>query len=266
MSGQARSSIIGKAQAAEEAAREVRRKTGQDKNISSANIDAAARKRVSLKKSSAPVKLRRTQEERRAESEEKLLAAAVHVLARKGWIGMTLAEVGEVAGYSRGQATHQFGSKTALLRAIVFRAHRMISERMLTTPSVDGLQAVLKYVSMYVSRSNEEWVNVRANLLLRAETLLEDSEIIDVLEESTRPIVSWLELNLRIGITNGEVRSDVDPVLGAEFVMGLMRGVAQQYLSEGRTDNLHKNRKQWIRLVEKALAVPVDREEVKLKR
>ena len=34
---------------------------------------------------------------------------------------MTLAEVGELAGYSRGLATHHFGSKAGLLTAILDR-------------------------------------------------------------------------------------------------------------------------------------------------
>src|SRR5699024_4887137 len=62
---------------------------------------------------------RRTQAERRQEAEKRLLDAALEVVARRGSVRMTLAEVGEVAGYSRGLAAHRFGNKAGLLRALV---------------------------------------------------------------------------------------------------------------------------------------------------
>jgi AcrR family transcriptional regulator len=253
MDEQPRSSIVGKGQAAKGALRAVPLEREEVTGVSSAN--SVAGRRAASRGSIPPAQRRRTQEERRAESEERLLAAAVDLLARKGWIGMTLAEVGEAAGYSRGQATHQFGNKAALLRALVLRTYRMFREKMQAqAPSTPGLQAVLGYVRVYFSRTEAEWMNTRANLLLRAETLLENSETIAILDECNRPIVAWLEGNLRIGITNGEIRADVDPGLGAEFVVAITRGLAQQRLAEGRTTNLRKNREQVVRMVERAFA------------
>jgi len=60
---------------------------------------------------------RRTQAARREEAERRLLEAALGVVARRGSVRMTLAEVGEAAGYSRGLPAHRFGSKAGLLRA-----------------------------------------------------------------------------------------------------------------------------------------------------
>ena len=59
---------------------------------------------------------RRTQEERRTEAEQRLLAAAAQLISETGPASMTLAKVGERAGYSRGLATHHFGSKAALMQ------------------------------------------------------------------------------------------------------------------------------------------------------
>lgn len=46
---------------------------------------------------------------------------ATQAIGRGGYAAMTLAEVGELAGYSRGLATHHFGSKAGLLTAILDR-------------------------------------------------------------------------------------------------------------------------------------------------
>ncbi|MCK1513220.1 TetR/AcrR family transcriptional regulator [Bradyrhizobium sp. 190] len=255
-----RSLTVGKGRAAQDAAQAVLREIGEDKTVSFAKLGSGARVRAAPKKSSAPLR-RRTQEERRSESEERLLAAAIDLLSRKGWVGMTLAEIGEAAGYSRGQATHQFGNKAGLLRALVLRLHQSFTEKIQEAPpSTPGLQAVLGYVRVYFGRTDAEWVNTRANLLLLAETLLEESETLDIVHESSRPIVAWLEENLRIGIAKGEVRPDVDIKLGVEFVVGVLRGLAQQRLAQGRITNLRKNKEQVVSMVEQAFAARSSRD------
>src|SRR3954452_11802274 len=62
---------------------------------------------------------RRTQQERREEAERKVLAAATALIAQHGSRALTLAEVGEAAGYSRGIVSHHFGSRENLLRAVM---------------------------------------------------------------------------------------------------------------------------------------------------
>src|ERR1700760_1516094 len=62
---------------------------------------------------------RRTQQERREETERKVVAAATALIAEHGSRALTLAEVGEAAGYSRGIVSHHFGSRENLLRAVM---------------------------------------------------------------------------------------------------------------------------------------------------
>ena len=62
---------------------------------------------------------RRTQRERREETERKVLAAATALIAQHGSRALTLAAVGEAAGYSRGIVSHHFGSRENLLRAVM---------------------------------------------------------------------------------------------------------------------------------------------------
>ena len=62
---------------------------------------------------------RRTQQARRETTERTVLAAATAQIARHGSRTLTLAAVGEAAGYSRGIVTHHFGSRENLLRAVM---------------------------------------------------------------------------------------------------------------------------------------------------
>src|ERR1700748_893308 len=64
-------------------------------------------------------KLRRTQAERAAESDRRLLRAALKLIAERGYRNTSLAAIGEEAGYSRGLVNDRFGSKAGLLWALV---------------------------------------------------------------------------------------------------------------------------------------------------
>lgn len=62
--------------------------------------------------------VRRTQQERRDESEQRMLAAGVRLIAQYGSEKLTLTEVGKCAGYSRGLPTQHFGSRDQYLKAL----------------------------------------------------------------------------------------------------------------------------------------------------
>ena len=62
---------------------------------------------------------RRSQQQRRSETEQRVLAAAMALIAERGSRGVSLAEVGRLAGYSSGIVSHHFGGKQQLLAAVV---------------------------------------------------------------------------------------------------------------------------------------------------
>ena len=258
---------MNRGKATQRVARAVKRGDAKGKAEFILEVASPVSPRPASAKARAPVPRRRSQEERRTEAESRLLDAALNLLARKGWVGMTLAEVGEDAGYSRGHASHHFGNKGMLLRALVSHMYGSFAgEMQAAQPMTPGLQSVLGYVRVYFARSDVLWTNTRALLVLLAEALLEDSDTAEVVAECSSKNFTWLEENLRIGIAQGEVRADVDPTLGAEFVIGAVRGVAQQRLLRGRVANIRRNREQVVRLIEQALAAPAGRDSVKSKR
>jgi AcrR family transcriptional regulator len=88
---------------------------------------------------------RRTQAERRALSERRLLQAAERLISEQGCSRTTLAQIGEEAGYSRGLVTERFGSKQRLVEVLA----RQIQERFAVEalgPALEGrtgLRAIL---------------------------------------------------------------------------------------------------------------------------
>lgn len=119
----------------------------------------------------------RTQAQRRAESEERLLNAAIEILARKGLVGMTLSEVGERAGASRGLPAHYFGNKAGLVQALAKRISRSFDEHMKSAPAAaPGLPTLIQFIKVYLGRSDPKWTTTRTLLLLLAESLTINSE------------------------------------------------------------------------------------------
>jgi AcrR family transcriptional regulator len=79
-----------------------------------------------------PARTRRSQAERSALSEDRLLDAALQLISERGYDRTTLQAIGDVAGYSRGLVSHRFGSKEGLLWALL--------ERMFAQWGADSLQ------------------------------------------------------------------------------------------------------------------------------
>jgi AcrR family transcriptional regulator len=204
----------------------------------------------------------RTQEQRRAEAEEKLLAAALHILATKGWDGLTLAEIGNVAGVSRGLASHHFSNKAGLLRAVALKIGQNFDHLMQEAPSAaPGLDSVIRYVSVYINRKDKSFANTRSMLHLMANALIPGSDSARFLASFMDRMFAYLEENIRIGITKGEIHPSVSPQFGAEFVIGAMRGMLLQRLIKNDLDDLQVLNEQVRFVLERAFGSAAERVE-----
>lgn len=74
-------------------------------------------------------KARRTQPERRAETNARLLDATLQCLIERGYSGTTTTEIETRAGVSRGARLHYFPTKARLLSAAVAHLYAQISDR-----------------------------------------------------------------------------------------------------------------------------------------
>ncbi|WP_295546360.1 TetR/AcrR family transcriptional regulator [uncultured Pseudacidovorax sp.] len=197
---------------------------------------------------------RLTQAERRALAERRILDAALELVARRGSVRMTLAEVGEAAGYSRGLPAHRFGSKTGLLQRVVLNIGARFEARRLALPQHrPGLDAVRSLVSTYFVRDDTRWIETRALLVMMTEGFMEDSELNPYIGEYIRSSISRLEQHIRDGIALGEIRADIDPTTAATLLLGALRGVLHQRLVLGDL-SLDKVRDLALQMVDRTLA------------
>ena len=197
---------------------------------------------------------RRTQAERRQEAEKRLLDAALEVVARRGSVRMTLAEVGELAGYSRGLAAHRFGNKAGLLRALVAHIGARFRElREAGPPSAPGIDSIRRSISVYFSRSEQNWISTRALLVMMTEGFMEDSDLSEHVTAYTRSARTFFEQQIRHGVASGEIAPGIDPKTTAVILLGAMRGVMLQRLNDDEID-LIEVRDRMLEIVDRILS------------
>jgi AcrR family transcriptional regulator len=190
---------------------------------------------------------RRTQAERRAQTGSALLQAAAELVVEGGVAALTLARVGERAGYSRGIVTHHFGSKQALLDALARASQAGFVPGVGHEP---GLDRLLVLIDGYVARLGAVGPLRRAFLLLWAESLT-SPELAEIFRKRDEGFRADLRADVDAGIAAGDIRPDVDARAAAVAILGELRGIALQRLLDPTavdTDRLrHTVREQWRR-------------------
>ena len=179
----------------------------------------------------APPTTRRTQAQRREEAERRLLDSALATVARTGTVRLTLAEVGAAAGYSRGLATHRFGNKAGLLRALVQLIGNRFAAQLQAAPKRQpGLDAIRGNIGVYFGRTDRHWTTTRALLVMMTEGFMDGAELQADMAAYNRQALVFFETQIRAGITQGEIHPDLHPAATAVLLLGTLRGVMLQWL------------------------------------
>lgn len=183
---------------------------------------------------------RRTQAERTALSESRILRAAMRLIARHGYSKTTLADIGEEAGYSRGLAGHRFGSKEGLLRALVGHVGgRFVHDQV--APALEGRSGVDALEGMTDAYLNELLVReerLHALYVLMGEALGPVPEIRDVFVRLNATFRDTARQAIEAGMSAGSVRGDIDAAVEAAVFIGMLRGVAMQWVTDPRCFDL----------------------------
>src|SRR5262249_3690137 len=152
-----------------------------------------------------------------------LLEAALELVARRGTVRMTLAEVGEAAGYSRGLPAHRFGSKAGLLRALAaYIGERFGAQRQAGPLRRPGLDAILGNIHFYFSRKGPDWSATRALIVMMTEAMMEPSVLRRDMVAYNRGALQWFEHHLRAAVQRGEIARDTDAASTAVIMLGAM--------------------------------------------
>ncbi|OFV84699.1 MAG: hypothetical protein A2W26_04715, partial [Acidobacteria bacterium RBG_16_64_8] len=191
---------------------------------------------------------RLTQADRSALSERRTLEAAVKLMGERGYERTTLADIGKAAGYSRGLASHQFGSKADLFARVI----RWISDKarqeldpVLTGRS--GVDALFAFVDAHRRFADQDPVTARALYVLWFQSLISDSPMRNAAIDDLLGHRDRVRRIIEQGIAAGTVRGDVDASAEAIQFCGTLFGLGLQWLIDptgSRIEDMHRRFKE----------------------
>ncbi|WP_369213143.1 TetR/AcrR family transcriptional regulator [Streptomyces flavofungini] len=194
--------------------------------------------------------VRRTQQQRREEAEAALLAAAADLIGEEGVHSLTLARVGDRAGYSRGLVSHHFGSKGALVERLARSAQSGFVPGLEGLPP--GLDRLLRLIDGYVNELGRMDASARAFLLLWAEAATTPA-LAAIFQERSQAFRAELCEDLVAGMREGAIRPDVVPDVTAIALLSQLRGIGMQLLSDPGQADIHQLRTQVTEVWRRAL-------------
>jgi len=197
---------------------------------------------------------RRTQAERTALSDQRMLDAAVALICERGAAGTTLKDVGERAGYSRGLASYRFRSKGGL-SAFIIRSigeswlrelRRVVKDKV----GIDAIAAATDAHFRFIAEGSD---HIRAFYMLWFDSIGPDAEVKQVVanihERRRRDVAAWIQT----GIDAGQISAEVDIAGTAEQFCAAIIGIVYQWLvtpdAEGHIQFLHESLKRQTALV-----------------
>jgi AcrR family transcriptional regulator len=207
---------------------------------------------------------RRTQTDRREESDRRMLRAATRLIARQGVSGTSLAEVGLAAGYSRGLPVDRYGSKRGLIEALLDSMAAWFEARVANTASSKrGVEAVLERIAAHVDGARKSPLATTALYAIYLESL--------AAMPALRPKVGalldrWrgeLVVGLRQAQSAGEIRGDIDCEQHAAIILGALRGLIIEHLMGSAETDLDAIRDAVSGLVRQAMVPPAPRKAVR---
>jgi Transcriptional regulator len=174
---------------------------------------------------------RRTQEERREESEQRMLAAGLRLVAQVGPDKLTLTDVGTSAGYSRGLPAHHFGSRENYLKALASYVAIEFDRTLSGADKATGLGAVLDITRAAVAQIAADPDRGLATQIVLADPRRDRALSVDIagLREKT---LALLARHVEAGIASGEIRSGVVPEHASLLIAAGICGLIDTLLAE----------------------------------
>jgi AcrR family transcriptional regulator len=173
----------------------------------------------------------RTQVERTAAAEASMVRAAIDLLNTAGIQGTTLVAIGERSGYSRGLATHHFGSKAGLFRTVLKRMTAVWTEELMNKlDGKTGLQAFTTAIDTHLAHVLRHPDYILATNILWGAALDPASEfkpnVAEFMLIQRQSVAVWV----RGGQALGEIRSEVNVDRVGEQFYGSLIGINHQWL------------------------------------
>lgn len=179
----------------------------------------------------AATRPRRTQAERRAESEREILRAGATLFGRQGYTATTLEQIGKEAGYSSALVSLRYGSKEGIAEAIVDRLQsRAGSEVFEPEEGITGLARLNRLFDGYSDLIRDAGIWLRALFMLMTDSLGPLNGKIDLFRAGNDNFAAAFERAIREGQEAGEIRTDVDSAGTAFEILASIRGTTLLWL------------------------------------
>jgi AcrR family transcriptional regulator len=196
--------------------------------------------------------LRRTQASRREDAARALLDAAAVLFSRRGIDQSSMADIGEVAGYSRGLANHHFGSKATLIEQLIARCQERFVGLLDRPAPGDCRKAIEDIAERYLSHFEQPIPDSRALLVMWGASFPSENPVTAILEADRR-VRAEIERLVRAGQREGSISKAVDPGAFSLIFLGLIRGVSGVVLTNSGDLDAAALRKQLRALIDDAL-------------
>ena len=171
-----------------------------------------------------------TQAERTALAETRMIQAAIELLSEAGIQGTTLVAIGERSGYSRGLATHHFGSKAGLFRTVLKRLSAAWSRKLTRAlAGKSGLDAIEIAIDTHLEHVLRHPEYIRVQYILWGSAIDPSSEfkpnVTEFMQIQRESVAGWIA----DGQERGEIRPQLSPARLAEQYYGALIGINQQW-------------------------------------
>lgn len=172
----------------------------------------------------------RTQVERAAQARQRLVAAAIKLLAERGYTGTTLEAIGREAGLSRGLVTHHFGNKDACVIAAVNEIRHTAADLFAPVPGVRGMRLIDNLLGTYfgTARSDRAYY-IRALYVVHADSISQAPSLRDSVIHTNEVLRAYVRSCLGQAVEDGEIPAGTDLHSAAILIEGLLRGVSMQW-------------------------------------
>lgn len=168
--------------------------------------------------SSQPTVNRLTQAERTKISDQRMLDATVQLVVTHGPAATRLKDVGVQAGYSRGLASHRFGSKDKLFGFVLRQlGENWVSQLTIATRGLCGLQAVERALDQHYKFCVDAPDYVRTFYSLWFESVNADTELAESIrgihKRRHQDVVQWIISDPKI---DDEIKNSAEEI-AAQF-------------------------------------------------
>ena len=198
---------------------------------------------------------RKSQLSRRAESDRRLIAAALKLIAKQGVAGTSLAEIGLAAGYSRGLPSERFGSKAHFLEKLVDQMDQWFEAKLVTDlAGKAGLDAVIARLAAHFDGAMQGPVATRALYHLYIESLSVMPELKSRMAALSRAYLDGFVAHLQEAKRLGQVGRKLDCEEQAGIILAATRGMVIQSLLDPQSLELQTAKKILMQLFRQSLS------------